>query len=68
MFTVYLIKVVWELEVETLAFALALIKCLLGCQMFRETLLRNLYTYLINLNFWLWLKNIKIVYRKQTKN
>ncbi len=27
MFSVYLIKVVWEFGVETLAFALALIKC-----------------------------------------
>ncbi len=32
----YLIKVVWELGVEMLAFALMLIKCLLGCQILEK--------------------------------
>ncbi len=38
MFTVYLIKVVWG---GTLACALALIKCLLGCQKLEKLFYKN---------------------------
>jgi len=46
MFTVYLIKV---FGVETLAFALVLIKCCWVAKMFRETLLQKINAFLKNL-------------------
>jgi len=70
MFTVYLIKVVWVFGVETLAFALALIKCCWVAKFFEKLFYEKNYSNIScdKITFWQILIRFQFKrYQQQTK-